>query len=78
MGKDFDDVRSVALNDFGGAFGEKNGLVYAGVCQPHDCTSHSLSVLFDHEGHAWASLVRNNARTFYGNPNPLVRVQLTH
>jgi hypothetical protein len=71
MDKDFDDARSVALNDFGGAFGEKNELISAGVCQPHDRASHSLSVSFDHEGHVWASLVSSNARAFYGNPNPL-------
>jgi hypothetical protein len=48
-----------------------------GVCQPHDCISHSLAVAFDHEGHVWASLVCNNARTLFGNLNPLLRVQLT-
>ena len=72
----FEDARSVALNDFGGPFTEKSGIVLASVCQPHDCGAHSISVAFDHDGHVWASLVREYKRVDYGNPNAIMKMRL--
>jgi hypothetical protein len=72
----FEDARSVALNDFGGPFAEKSGIVSATVCQPHDCGAHSLAVAFDPEGHVWASLVRDYKRVDYGNPDPAMKMRL--
>jgi hypothetical protein len=72
----FNDAREVALYDFGGAFLEKYGIMAASVCQPHNCGDHSVSVAFDHNGHVWASLVRDGRRVFFGNPNPMVQARL--
>jgi hypothetical protein len=72
----FNDARSVALSDFGQPFAEKQGMVSANACQPHNCQSHSLSVAFDHEGHVWALLVSKDVGTYYGNPDQMVQWQL--
>jgi hypothetical protein len=72
----FNDARGVALLDFGGTFAERYGVLVAAVCQPHDCGGHSISVVVDHSGHMWASLVRDGRRTFFGNPNPMIRARL--
>jgi hypothetical protein len=77
MGEDaFGDARSVALDEFGQPFAEKQGMVSANACQPHNCSSHSLSVAFDHEGHVWALLISNDVGTYYGNPDQMVQWQL--
>jgi hypothetical protein len=55
---------------------EKDGTVSASVCQPHDCSDHSLAVAFDHTGHVWASLVKDGKPTYFGNPDETIGARL--
>jgi hypothetical protein len=75
----FADARDVALQDIqGGPFVEADGIASAWACQSHDCAYHWVSIAFDHQGHAWALLVRRSVPTptYYGSPDILVKRHL--
>jgi hypothetical protein len=70
---DFAEARDMALS--GPSSGAKlNGdVVVIGACQAHNCLDHQVTLVFDHFGNAWASILREARLSFFGNPDPRVR-----
>jgi hypothetical protein len=72
-GSDFAEARDMALSGPSSGAKLSSDVVVIGACQAHNCGDHQVTLVFDHFGNAWASILREARLSFFGNPDPRVR-----